>query len=224
MGITINYQGRLQDPASLPLLTAELQLACQRLGWSYHPIDERILGTAERYRYEADEEDKVQRKVETEPVDDHWRGLIIQPPECESLFLTFNRTGQLLAYESSFQQADTPGRYHVRELMWCKTQFGTIKTHIAICDLLRQVEPYMAEFEVRDEGEYWESGDVQRLAAALGLIDQMIGILTSEAGLKKLGEILGGKIERENVEIGKRLEIPTPSWRLGDRGISAGEN
>ena len=50
MGITIFYCGVLRDTGDLPQLTALLQPACARLAWPCKVVDERILGTGERYR------------------------------------------------------------------------------------------------------------------------------------------------------------------------------
>jgi hypothetical protein len=224
MGVTIFYSGKLIDPATLPRLVAELQLKCGQLDWPCHLVDERILGTVEYHTYHTDTDDVVHTAVETEPIDDRWQGVIIQPPECESLFVTFNREGQLVDYDIPFAAAETPGRYVAREKFWCKTQFGTVDTHVEVCGLLRLLEPYMAEFEVIDEGTYWESGDRARLAAALDQIDQILTHLASETGRAELQEILGDEIDADNVEIGKRLERPNPTWRRDDRGVSASEN
>jgi len=223
MGVTIFYKGRLQDPGSASLLVLELQLACQKLGWPYYLIGERVIGIAEYHTYETDANDYVHTIIETEPLDDQWQGILIQPPECESLWLTFNRSGQLIVYEEPFE-ADTPGRYHAREQLWCKTQFGTVETHIAICDLLRQVEPYMAEFKVIDEGGYWETQDRDGLAVALYRIHRALDLLTRPENLKRLGELIGEEIEADDFEIGKRLEHRLPLWRDGERGLSANEN
>jgi hypothetical protein len=205
MGVTIHYQGRLQDPTTVAQLVAKLQLACRKFKWPYRLIDERILGTAE---YMVDWQNQV---IETKPIDDRWRGLFIDPPECETLCLTFNRSGQLVVYEPPFARSSEPGRYAVREHLWCKTQFGPLEAHIQVCALLRLVEPYMAEFEVLDEGGYWESNDQEELAAALGQINQMLGLLAAH-------------FEPGEVEIGKKFETPFPAWRQADRGISANEN
>jgi hypothetical protein len=91
MGVTIFYSGNLKDPATLPQLVAELQLKCGQLDWPCHLVDERILGTVEYHTYHTDTDDVVHTAVETEPIDDRWQGVIIQPPECESLFVTLRR-------------------------------------------------------------------------------------------------------------------------------------
>ncbi len=46
---------------------------------------------------------------------------------------------------------------------FCKTQFADISTHLLVVDLLRAIEPNFSNFEVFDEGEFWETSDVRLL-------------------------------------------------------------
>jgi hypothetical protein len=223
MGVTIHYRGRLREPAELlPELTQELQLACGRLGWPYRLVDERVVGVAEYSTYHHDSDDVGRVTVETKPLDDRWRGVVIHPPGCETLFLTFNRSGQLIVYDTPWEEPESPGRYQARTHVWVKTQFSDPDTHIAVCSLLRIVEKYAAEWEVEDEGGYWESGDREALAAQMERLNAAMAMLASDEGRKVLEELLGEKIEGE-IEIGKRITQPAPLWRR-DWGDSAGEN
>jgi hypothetical protein len=223
MGITIHYRGQLQDPASLPQLTQELQLACGRLGWPYQVIDERVVGTAEHHKYHHDPDGETIRvTVETTPLDDRWQGVVIQPPDCDTLWLTFNRSGQLILYDAPLEEREKPGRYHAGDHLWVKTQFSTPDIHIAVCSLLRLVEGYASHLEVIDEGDYWESGDRETLVARMEQLNAALTMLSSQAGLGLLGEMLGHEVEGE-IEIGKQVTQPMPLWRR-DWGVSAEEN
>jgi len=222
MGVTIHYGGRLRDTAGLPDLVQELQVACGRLGWPYRLVDERVVGVAEHHTYNHDPDDTVHVTVETTPLDDRWRGVVIHPPGCETLFLTFNRKGELIVYDAPWGEPDSPGRYHARTYVWVKTQFSDPDIHIAVCSLLRIVEKYAAEWEVTDEGDYWESGDRERLAALMGKLNAAMAMLASDEGREMLADLLGEEIEG-TVEIGKRIQQPAPLWRR-NWGDSAGEN
>jgi len=223
MGITIHYRGQLRDPASLTRLSQEMEMACGRLGWPCRTIDERVLGLAEQHHYEEDPDGMtVHVRVETTPLEDRWRGVVIEPPECETMWLTFNRSGQLIVYDLPLEEPETPGRYHAREYLWVKTQFSTPEVHIAICDLLRQVAGYMAWLEVHDEGGYWESGDRETLVERLEMLNTAMSALASDDGLGVLGELLGREVKGP-VEVGKRIEQRLPPWRR-DWGVSAEEN
>jgi hypothetical protein len=46
---------------------------------------------------------------------------------------------------------------------YCKTQFAPVNVHICLIELLKRIEPFFETFEIKDEGEYWESGDVDLL-------------------------------------------------------------
>jgi len=222
MGVTIHYGGRLRDPAGLPELVQKLQIACGRLGWPYQLVDERVVGVAEHHTYHHDPDDNVHVTVETTPLDDRWRGVVIHPPGCETLFLTFGRKGQLIVYDTPWEEPQSPGRYEARTYVWVKTQFSNPDVHIAVCSLLRLVEAYAAEWEVTDEGEYWESGDREQLAARMAFLDKAMSMLAGDEGREILEDLLGQELEGK-IEIGKRIQLPVPLWRH-DWGDSAGEN
>jgi hypothetical protein len=223
MGVTIHYRGQLRDPASLPQLTGELLLACGRLGWPCQEVDERVIGTAEHAVFHEDPDGvTVRATVETTPLEGRWRGLVVEPPDCETLWLTFNRSGQLVVYDVPLEEPETPGRYHVRDQLSIKTQFSTPEVHMAVCSLLRLVEGYAARLEVMDEGDYWESGDRETLAARMEQLDAALAALSSDEGLGLLEEMLGRDVQGP-VEVGKRVERRMPWWRR-DWGVSAEEN
>jgi hypothetical protein len=46
---------------------------------------------------------------------------------------------------------------------FCKTQFAGIPTHIEVIEFLREIEPFFADFQVIDEGDYWNTNSIQRL-------------------------------------------------------------
>jgi hypothetical protein len=72
------------------------------------------------------------------------KGIQIQPDEnCEPLIFEFDENLYLQEY--------------------CKTQFSDISAHILIVDLLRQIEPYFENITVDDEGEYWDTSDINIL-------------------------------------------------------------
>jgi hypothetical protein len=222
MGITIHYQGHINDMALLPDLVGELKAACRRAAWPYQEINERIIGIAEWPRCVPGSEDENTFYVVTDvkPVDDRWQGLAILPPECETLYLTFNRVGRLIVYDTRFNAA--PGTYLVNKFLSCKTQFSSPETHIVVCNLLRLAQPYMAEWHVDDEGNYWESGDEQDLRNRWAEMDEIIQRLGSGELNQELGDILGEKFDGK-IEIGKQIDPPPPLWRK-DWGQSAHEN
>ena len=229
MGITIFYHGRLRDIADLPLLQAELQAACVRLGWPCILIDERILGTAERYTVvpvECDDGIPTNRfETYDEPVDDHVRGGVIRPPGCETLFLTFDRLGRMVWYNNASDASAQPGRYGlIQEHLFCKTQFGSPETHIRVCELLRLVEKYAAEWEVTDEGNFWETRDEQVLLATWVHYQAIFDTFSDPQVMREMLGSAGMHMDDgQTWEMGKVIEDAPPPWR-GDWGVSAGDN
>lgn len=228
MSITIHYRGRLRDLAQLPQLVAELQVACAGLGWACQTVEERILGVGERYEsvpIETNDGIPTSRvEIVEEPLDDEWRGVAIHPPGCETVFLTFDRRGVLVRYGNALESPLTPGRYGIEHQLAVKTQFCPPEAHVGVCDLLRRVERLAAEWEVNDEGGYWETGDCQvlleRQARMEALMNALSGLEKTQAFLKQGG--LDVEVS-EPPEVGKAItDVPAP-WRR-DWGVSAGKN
>jgi hypothetical protein len=46
---------------------------------------------------------------------------------------------------------------------YCKTQFADITVHILAIDILRQIAPSFENLKVEDEGQYWETSDINIL-------------------------------------------------------------
>lgn len=215
MGITIHYSGRINNLVQLPELVGQLKAACREVGWPFQEINERVVGVVEIPHYESGSV-----TTDRQPLDDRWQGLAIAPPGCDTLYLAFSRAGQLVVYHAWFDSP--PGTYWLQETMYCKTQFSTPDIHIAVCNILRIVQPYMAEWKVCDEGNYWESGDCAELEEQMKTTADFINHIASETGRAELEEISGEEI-KGNIEIGKWIvEIP-PVWRE-HWGESAQEN
>jgi hypothetical protein len=108
---------------------------------------------------EIDPTDKVLARVIDElPVDYEGptHGIVLWPhPDCEPVVLEFDR--DLFTQE------------------YCKTQFAGADVHIEIVNLLRLLTPYFVSLRVTDEGEYWETGSREVLAAH---IDKIASILS----------------------------------------------
>lgn len=69
---------------------------------------------------------------------------------------------QFLVHENSdpiFLEFDKD--FYIQE--YCKTQFAGISTHIELIQLLRDIEPFFEELIVIDEGEFWETSDINIL-------------------------------------------------------------
>jgi hypothetical protein len=234
VGITIHYSGTLDDLRVLPdLLTAARHFCFQRR-WKYIDVDDRILGTVERWVPSDDEQFHTQES----PIDDTLRGIIAQPhPESESVWFTFNQSGELCFY----MPKPEPGHYWENKFLFTKTQFAPLDVHISICEFLQLIrDKYFPSLRVVDEGEYWETHDPARLARNLGkltaIMDQLGEALQDPEHpltLKIQGAVDdtedkdAQKDERKkkglSFERGARINLPDPLWKRG-HGRSAGRN
>ena len=233
MGVTIHYSGQVDDPGRLTELLLGVEHFCFKRGWAYRQVDERIIGQAERLVFnEVDVSGQLEDgtpinwqdvhcDTEVSDVDDHIRGLIIDVhPDCETVHLLFNRLGLLRSYAPQ-----APGYYTEQEYFFVKTQFAPIEVHVAICELLRFVKDnYISGLKVTDEGEYWDTGDREKLAMYLGFINDKLRELM-ETKLKEFEQFLDKKHEGDElrIEVGKKIEVREPLWKE-DWGQSAGEN
>jgi hypothetical protein len=138
MGITIHYQGKIDDLNAIPQFVDDLIDFAEIAGWKYDIID-----------------------IHTQP---QLIGIVLNiHPESEGFRLTFDSIGELKSY---FYYQDVHGRERTQEVhpLFVKTQFGGIETHITIIKLLKYInKKYISNLKVYDEGQFWDSGDVKLL-------------------------------------------------------------
>lgn len=145
MGMTIHYRGRLAHLSQLETLEDLLIDLVLELG-----------GQVNVWRSVAEHDSS--RMV---------RGLLLNvEPGQETLSLLFSPEGFLTTLvDISDAELGT-----MQELPWCsiKTQYGTPVGHAAVVEILTLLRDYfLPDLEVRDETEYWEHRDPQRMIAAL---------------------------------------------------------
>ena len=63
---------------------------------------------------------------------------------------------------------------------YCKTQFSTVETHVALIELFRKIAPHFQVLTINDEGEFWDSGDYDLLAETWAIVDSMLSQLREE--------------------------------------------
>jgi len=96
---------------------------------------------------EFSEENVLLKRVKDEEDWDYYSsttGIEIQPHEnTDPLRFEFDENGYIQDY--------------------CKTQFADIEIHVKIIKLLKQIEPFFDNLIVIDEGEYWDTNDIELL-------------------------------------------------------------
>jgi hypothetical protein len=98
---------------------------------------------------------------------------------------------------------------------FCKTHFAGADTHMAVIELLRELQPALESLEVVDEGEYWETSDRTRLTRLLDdCNEQLAHHLRSNPNVR-------GPVRLENGRMVDLIEIaepdatpPKPWWRF----------
>ena len=145
---------------------------------SFQQLMQAALAHAEEkewpYRYVERESDSIFYIKNDEVVEYNGptRGLIINPHEgAETLRLIFNNE---LCLDS-----------------FIKTQFAPIQTHVDVVDFLRSIEPLFENFKVMDEGEYYETNDIELLRQKLNQLSGSINLFE-----KNIEKKLGYKVQK----------------------------
>ena len=184
MGITVHYTGTLPPEHSIGGVIDHFKQFCFERELECWQRDDTVTA------------DNCLGKDDTGT---HIRGIEINiHPDCETLSLTFDtrtrrlcdiwpqqRTGKKFTCGKPWYYLDGEGNRHRSEgSLFCKTQFAGAHAHIVVCRLLQELrDNFMPCLEVSDEGEYWETGDIEKLTENIGHLGDMI---------KALGEALKG--------------------------------
>lgn len=129
MGFSIHYSGTIKHIDLIPDLVNEITDVCETFSWKYQSISDETL-----------------------------RGILFAPEECEPLFFTFNKEGNLIS--------PVLLQFNIEPItiISVKTQFAGIDTHMSLIKLLKYLsEKYFSVFELQDEGGYWETDDEEVL-------------------------------------------------------------
>jgi hypothetical protein len=185
MGVTIHYRGQLADLGKLDILCDELARVAEKMDWSYSRLDEDWSKPAD-VRLEHD--DRGAHIVGHLAL----KGISFKPhPKCESVSFFFDSNGKVcdpmgvvLISEGSLKPQDA----------WIsvKTQFAGPEIHLWTVGLLKYLkEHYIPDLEVRDEGEYWETGDFELLKEKMDFLNEKMDAVAGE-----LSRVTGSHLER----------------------------
>ncbi len=182
MGITIHYQGKINELSLIDNFIDELTDISNELEWKNHIIDDNELNI---------------------------KGIMISPPpECELLTFLFDKTTGIIK-DRIILAFDDMGDDHYK-YNHTKTQFAPINVHITIIKLLKYLQgKYISDLAVTDEGEYWETNNAELLQTKFDFLDEMINLITDSLNKtqKKPGESvesLAERIEKILAEIHER--------------------
>lgn len=180
MGVTIHYNGKLDNRARLQEMLDAARLFCAEQRWMYRDVDEHIIGVVERVvekqttvvKIEGAKITNSEVSTASVPIDDSLTGILITVhPEAEPVWLTFNDANRLVYY----MPLNDRGVYWEIKSLYTNTQRSGVATHMAICELLHLLQDnYFPNLHVYDEGGYFESGDEQQLKYAIRSLDNVL--------------------------------------------------
>jgi hypothetical protein len=181
MGVSIHYRGSLADLGRVEdfedrVLDLALELGSQARVWR------------------AADDDDPRRMV---------RGILLSLyPGQETTSLLISPEGWLVG----LLDIEDAEKGQLDEPPWCcvKTQFGPVEGHVALVELFTVLkQEFIANLDVQDEGEYWETRDLATLATKMNFLQTAIEEMAE--GLQTYGlndeaaeapEILASRIER----------------------------
>jgi hypothetical protein len=150
MGLSIHYKGRINNYSLIDELTNEVEDICKILNWKYHI-----------WVKESSANDNVHISnpcfLNYSPED--LKGITVSPEDCEPVALTFLPSG-LLCSPVKLMCNDQGKNDLIIEVVSTKNQYAGPDTHIVVVNLLQYLkEKYFSDFELTDEGMYWETKD-----------------------------------------------------------------
>ncbi|MGJ8653059.1 MAG: hypothetical protein ACSHX8_07280 [Opitutaceae bacterium] len=162
MGLSIHYKGGIDRVEDIPKFVDELEDIADSMDW-------------------------MSQRINDDEIDPAFRGIIVNPKgDCEPLCFIFDREGRLRPLMDLITDQIEPTEYSYYTAT--KTQFATIETHVWIIGLLRYLKKHtLSDLEVTDEGEYWETENLETLKKKKqflqSMIDQLSGALNQAAPL-----------------------------------------
>lgn len=213
MGVTLHYRGTLDDPRRLPVLCDELADVAQAMGWTAVRIDDDDDGPLDaRLNHDSDGA-RIEGNVGL-------KGIVLTPDDgSESLWFCFDRDGQLRSLLGQVLLLD--GTLKPEE-SWAftKTQFSSPERHVWIVGLLRYVQKhYVANLDVRDDGGYWDTGDLTELRRRMDLINAKIGEMAAALSSPRFAALAGQSAEdivAAIEQVARRLHNPADAAKPPD--------
>ena len=192
MGVSIHYRGRLDDIKKFSQLRGEMIDIAAVMGWPYDSLDE-------------DWSVPPDAKLDGGGITGHLslKGIGMKPhPDSESLSLYFDSRGNLNSPAGVVLMLE--GKLKP-EKNWIsiKTQFAPLEIHVRVTGLLKYLKKkYISNLEVVDEGEYWETGNIETLKERISSINRVMDRLEAEFSSGSIGDLRGLSAD----EISLRIE------------------
>lgn len=155
MGLSIYYSGKLRDHHLIDDIITESTDIANSMQWSITEIP----------------------STPDIPV----RGLILQPENCDPIWLTFHANGNLcspILYSFLLEREDPKAIEEAKQVLVTKTQYAGPETHMAVINFFRYLsEKYFSHFELVDDSNYWENGDEELCHKRFGKGEEIMDML-----------------------------------------------
>lgn len=147
MGLSIHYSGRFNQNAVLSDLITEVKEIAETFKWNY-----------KIYQIEFPFKEKEDQSYDREIY-----GISFTPPECETVSISFlsNYRMSSIAHLKFYGHSENQSQNDFLYMLSVKTQFAGTAIHKTIIELFHYLykKNYFLEFNLIDDGEYWETGD-----------------------------------------------------------------
>jgi hypothetical protein len=152
LGLSFHYSGRIANPEQLPELIDEIKDVAKAFNWKYFIYERQFqLNT-------------YGKSVFNQEI----YGISFTPTNCETIDVCFLSNGRMSgpANLSFWGAAVSKPECDYLYMLSVKTQFAGIETHLFIIQLFRYLsKKYFTDFNLSDEGQYWETNDESILRA-----------------------------------------------------------
>ncbi len=189
MGVSIHYRGKMADISKINVLCDELALVADKMGWTCTRLDEDWSKPLDATIEVVNNTSQIIGHLSLKGIE------FTIHPRCESLRFFFDAGGNLcdpvsmtLISEGVLKPEDV--------WVFVKTQFAGPAIHIWIVSLLKYLkEHHLPELEVRDEGEFWKTGNFETLKEKMDLLNEKMDAISGE-----LSRLTGSHLEKFSAE------------------------
>jgi hypothetical protein len=186
MGLSIHYNGRFNKDAILSDMITEVKDIAATFKWDYN-IYQKVFPANKNVDLSYDGE---------------IYGISFTPPKCETVSICFLSNYRMSDYVhlKFYGQSENQPESDFLYMLSVKTQFAGSTIHKTIIELFRHLlkRNYFSEFNLVDEGKYWETGDERLLDETFKLYGDLIESfsLALETTPGKQGESFENYFER----------------------------
>ena len=146
MGLSFHYSGRIANPQSLPEMIEEIEDIAKSFNWKYYIFERQF---PENTIGKPDYNEKLY-------------GICFTPTNCETVSISFLSNGRMssAANLQFWGKSDEQPEKDYLYVLSVKTQYAGSEVHLFVIQLFRYLnKKYLSDFELSDEGEYWETND-----------------------------------------------------------------